>query len=100
MADNMRIMTLVKHSETDSAIRRDAGADRKAGSFLVRVWYESRESAGREPQEPEEQLFRGYIRNLQTGEERFVRAPEKLSEHIAEQMEKGADGPRGWKRAL
>jgi hypothetical protein len=74
-------MAPVKHSETDSAIRRHVGGERTAGSFLVRVWYESRESASGDPS------FRGYVRNLQTGEERFVRDPATVTEQIVRQLE-------------
>lgn len=79
-------MSAIKHSETDSAIRRKLAADRTSGSFLVRVWYETRETSGEEPS------FRGYIRNLQTGEERFVRDPETVSEQIVRQVEGAASG--------
>lgn len=73
-------MTAVKHSETESAIRRDARGDRAAGSFLVRVWYESREIAEKEPS------FRAYIRNLQTGEEHFVGDPDRVGERLVRQI--------------
>lgn len=73
-------MATIKHSETDSAIRRDPAAERSSGSFLVRVWYEAREASGKEPS------FRCYIRNLQTGEERFVRDPETVSQQIVRQV--------------
>lgn len=55
-------------------------ADRSSGSFLIRVWYEAREIDGGAP------AFRGYIKNLQTGEERFVRDPATVSEQILRQM--------------
>lgn len=74
-------MAPVKHSETESAIRRHSGDERTAGSFLVRVWYESRETPSGQPS------FRGYVRNLQTGEERFVRDPETVTEQIVRQIE-------------
>lgn len=50
--------------------------DRSSASFLVRVWYEARESDGGEP------AFRGYIKNLQTGDEHFVRHPADIGEAI------------------
>lgn len=77
-------MSAIKHSETDSAIRRNLTSDRSSGSFLVRVWYEARETLDEEPS------FRGYIRNLQTGEERFVRDPNTVSEQIVRQVEGAA----------
>lgn len=49
---------------------------RSSGSFLVRAWLEQREIDGEEPS------FRGYIRNLATGEERFVRLPDDLGAEI------------------
>jgi hypothetical protein len=54
--------------------------DRSSGSFLIRVWYEAREIDGSAP------AFRGYIKNLHTGEERFVRDPATVSEQILRQM--------------
>jgi hypothetical protein len=80
MAQNTPDMAPFKHSETDSAIRRDLRADRAADSFLVRVWYEAREGPGQEPS------FRAYIRNLRTGEERFVHDPRTVGEQIAAQL--------------
>jgi hypothetical protein len=59
---------------------RPAREDRTAGSFLVRVWYEIREIDGSAP------AFRGFIKNLHTGEERFVRDPENVSDQILRQM--------------
>lgn len=50
---------------------------RSSGSFLVRAWLEQREIDGEEPS------FRGYIKNLATGEERFVRLPDDLGAEIA-----------------
>lgn len=54
--------------------------DRSTGAFLIRVWYEAREIDGGAPE------FRGYIKNLHTGEERFVRDPANVSEQILRQM--------------
>lgn len=58
---------------------RRAEEPRSGGSFLVRVWYESRELEGGAP------IFRGYVKNLQTGEERFLRDPERVTEHLLDQ---------------
>lgn len=67
--------------------------DRSSGSFLVRIWYEAREIDGGAP------AFRGYIKNLHTGEERFVRDPANVSEQILRQMrdeaQEAAEGPQG-----
>lgn len=83
----------MNQSVAGSLERPTATADRSAGSFLVRVWYEAREAAGGPP------TFRGYIRNLLTGEERFIRDPATVSEEILEQIRTGAVGPgEGTKR--
>ncbi len=74
-------MTTLKHAETESAIRRDAAGDRACASFLVRVWYEEREVNEGAPS------FRAYIRNLQTGKERFVRDPGELGSRMVQQLE-------------
>lgn len=73
-------MTFIKHAEADSAIRRDRAEHRSAGSFLIRVWYETREAtAGPE-------AFRCYVRNLRTGAERFLSDPETVSHEIVRQI--------------
>ena len=46
-----------------------------SGSFLVRFWVEP--SAG-----PDEQALRGCIRNLQTGEEHYVKDPGKIGDVV------------------
>ena len=61
--------------------RRHSSDERATGSFLVRVWYEAREGDGGDP------AFRGYVKDLQTGEERFARDPEMVKEHILGQVE-------------
>ena len=73
-------MNSSKHSETHSAIRRESQAGRASGSFLVRVWYEARDSAEEAPS------FRAYIRNLQSGEERFVKDPQTVGRQMARQV--------------
>ncbi len=55
--------------------------DRIGGSFLVRVWYEAREVEGGAP------AFRGYVKDLRTGEELFLRDPETVKDHILERVE-------------
>lgn len=50
--------------------KKDTG--RPANSFLVRVWLEPREGAGQRP------CFRAYLRDLETGEERYVADPRHL----------------------
>lgn len=61
--------------------RRHGDDERTGGSFLVRVWYEAREGGAGDP------AFRGYVKDLQTGEERFARDPEAVKEHILGQVE-------------
>ncbi len=73
----------MSHSAVSTAGRSASISDRSAGSFLVRVWYETRETAEEPP------TFRGYIRNLLTGEERFIRDPKTVSEQILKQMGTG-----------
>ena len=73
----------MSHSAASTMDRPAAVNDRSAGSFLVRVWYETRETAEEPP------TFRGYIRNLLTGEERFIRDPATVSEQILKQMSGG-----------
>ncbi|HEX7185264.1 MAG TPA: hypothetical protein VF756_25800 [Thermoanaerobaculia bacterium] len=51
-------------------------AERPSGSFLVRVWLEPREIESEEP------TVRGFVRNLQTGEEQYVRDPRKVGEIV------------------
>lgn len=62
--------------------------ERTTCSFLVRVWSEPRET------DEEGAAVRGYLRNLQTGEEQYVTEPAaigKLIERSLEEVEAAAD---------
>lgn len=65
-------------------VPRTPTEDRSSGSFLVRIWYETREIEGSTP------AFRGYIKNLHTGGEHFVRDPASIGETIG----RSCGGPR------
>jgi len=51
----------------------------ESGSFLVRVWMERRERDG------EDRPARFYLRNLQTGTERYLADGSKLAESLLSQ---------------
>ena len=53
---------------------------RRTASFLVRLWLEPREIAGQDPP------LRGYIRHLQTGEERYLSDPRMIAEYVECQL--------------
>jgi hypothetical protein len=57
---------------------------RDSASFLVRVWLEPRQAAG------DERPLRGVVRNLRTGEERYLADPQKLGEVIRLGLEDGS----------
>lgn len=57
------------------------GGERRTHSFLVRLWVEPRE------QEGESVAIRGYFRNLQTGEERFVTEPRAIANLLERSVE-------------
>ena len=76
-----------------------ARTGRDASSFLLRVWVESSES------EAEGVVFRGYLRDLRTGEEQYFGDPAALVEQLNRQIEDevragtegadaGAEGPQ------
>ncbi len=56
------------------------GDERPTVSYLVRFWLEPQETA------EESDLFRGYARDLRTGEERYFGDPQGLSEHILRRL--------------
>ncbi len=49
-------------------------------SYLVRFWLEPREREG------ESSPFRGYARDLQTGEERYFGDPRRFAEHVLRRL--------------
>ena len=55
---------------------RGRGRRGQTASFLVRFWREPREKADDQP------VVRGYLRNLGSGEELYLRDPEQLGVHI------------------
>ena len=67
---------------------------RRSASFLVRVWVENREEAIKrdgadegaesegEPGELQQEVIRAFVRNLQTGQERYVSSPERLAKDL------------------
>lgn len=55
-------------------------AERPAVSYLVRFWLEPRE------QEGEDAPYRGYVRDLETGEERYFSDPRRFAEHLLRQL--------------
>lgn len=56
------------------------GRDSPAVSYLVRFWLEPRERAG------ESSPFRGYARDLETGEERYFGDPRRFAEHVLRRL--------------
>ena len=74
----------VRLAEDDDAMsRRRVSAkagERSALSYLVRYWLEPRE------EEDESSPFRGYARDLRTGEERYFGDPRRLAEHIIRRL--------------
>lgn len=60
--------------------RRPPARGRRTVSYLVRFWEEPREEAG------EAALYRGYARNLETGEESYFGDPRRLGEHILRRL--------------
>lgn len=57
------------------------GAESPAASYLVRFWLEPREKEG------ESSPFRGYTRDLQTGEERYFGDPRRFAEHVIRRLQ-------------
>ena len=66
-------------------------ANPQTASFLVRFWREPREKSGDDP------VVRGYLRNLGSGEEQYIRDPEQLGVHILRylRLEMGEDVAAG-----
>jgi hypothetical protein len=53
---------------------------RRAQSFLVRVWLEPREGAGQAPR------LVSMVRDLATGEERYLSEPERVVDFLRRQL--------------
>lgn len=59
----------------------DTGSlERRAHSYLVRVWVEPREMEG------ESARVRGYVRDLRTGEETYLNDPDELGPYLDRQL--------------
>ena len=54
--------------------------ERPAASLLVRCWLEPSETESAEP------VLRGYVKNLKTGEERFIKDLESVGQQILRQL--------------
>ena len=54
--------------------------ERQAASLLVRCWLEPSETPSAEP------VLRGYVRNLKTGEERFIKDLDSVGQQILRQL--------------
>ncbi len=77
-------------SENDGASRRRASVERgerPAESYLVRFWLEPRERQG------ESAPYRGYARNLQTGEEHYFGDPRRFVEHVLRSLRTASQEP-------
>jgi hypothetical protein len=60
------------------------GAGRPASSWMVRCWEEPRENAGEEP------VFRCFVRDLRTGEERYLGDPREIGELMLRKLREAA----------
>jgi hypothetical protein len=56
-------------------------SERPSASLLVRCWLEPREGAGEAP------ILRGYVKNLKTGEEQFIKDLDAVGEQIRRNLE-------------
>jgi hypothetical protein len=61
-------------------------SERPSASLLVRCWLEPREGAGEAP------ILRGYVKNLKTGEEQFIKDLDAVGEQIRRQLASKQDG--------
>jgi len=67
----------MKREANSSSTLSSAGAP--VHSFLVRVWVEPREAAGAEAR------VRLYVRDLRSGEERYLRDPDRIADLLRHQ---------------
>jgi hypothetical protein len=69
-------------SEESRSPRREPGIadERPAASLLVRCWLEP------QPRAEEAPILRGYVRNLKTGEETFIKDLESVGLQILRQL--------------
>ncbi len=61
-------------------VEKPKAAEVESVSFLVRFWRE-RQATGAAP------VLRGFVRNLKTGEERYLAGPDQLSDHVRRTLE-------------
>jgi hypothetical protein len=66
----------VNEKPIDRTGHTDAPGRRHSRSFLVRLWREERQPGAEEASVP----VRGYLRDLQTGDQRYVATPGSLAE--------------------
>lgn len=73
-------------SEESRPARREPNnaEERPAASLLVRCWLEP------QPRAEEAPILRGYVRNLKTGEERFIKDVDGLGQQILRSLEPSA----------
>lgn len=76
----MGILDLISSTAENQDEPSKPTSDRSSGSFLVRFWREPSASG-----EGKHEL-RGYVRNLKTGEERYVKDTSDLPEAILEEL--------------
>lgn len=73
-------------------IRRIAAqrGERPVVSYLVRYWLEPEEDAN------DASPFRGYVRNLETGKERYFGDPRRFAQHVLRRLQSAReDGALG-----
>lgn len=70
-------------SERPTAARAEAtpNGERSSASLLVRCWLEPSGVAGEPP------ALRGYVKNLKTGEELFIKDLDAVGEQLRRQLE-------------
>ncbi len=78
----MTIRTIPKAGDDDASHRFKPGRGEEPSSvsYLVRFWLEPREKEG------ESSPFRGYARDLETGEERYFGDPRRFAEHVLRRL--------------
>lgn len=84
-----------KTTDSDAITRRrgpQPDGERPAVSYLVRFWLEPRE------QEGESGLFRGYARDLTSGEERYFEDPRMFAEHVLRRLHREDAGAEAEER--
>ena len=73
----------------ESPVQRQEGShsgERSGASLLVRCWLEPREDSSESP------IVRGYVKNLKTGEEHFIKDVDSVGEQIRRTLEPATAG--------